>query len=130
MVDSRIGAVGATVIIGLIVITPFCGLLFDCGCSWPWTGLESNCNFYKESAAYRCPWCEYLVVGLGSTLLAVFSGVLAALLGLGRDGQVAMRTLEGVAVFLIAGILLGWLTAIFTGYPTFLLCSSAPIRCL
>jgi hypothetical protein len=33
-------------------------------------------------------------------------------------------------VFLIAGILLGWLTSIFTGYPTFLLCSSAPIRCL
>lgn len=121
MVDSRIGAAGATAIIGLIVITPFCGLLFDCGCSWPWAGLESNCNFYKEGAAYHCPWCEYPVAGLGSTLLAVCSGVLAALLGLGRDGQVATRTLEGVAVFLIAGILLGWLTALFTGYPTFLL---------
>jgi hypothetical protein len=121
MIDSRIGAAGATVIIGLIVITPFCGLLFDCGCSWPWAGLESNCNFHKEGATYHCPWCEYPVAGLGSILLAVCSGVLAALLGLGRDGQVATRTLEGVAVFLIAGILLGWLTAIFTGYPTFLL---------
>ena len=120
MVNSRIGAVGATVIIGLIVITPFCGLLFDCGCSWPWAGLESNCNFHKAGAAHRCPWCEYPVVGLGSTLLAVFSGVLAALLGLGRNGQIAMRTLEGVAVFLIVGIFLGWLTAISTDYPTFL----------
>jgi hypothetical protein len=95
MVDSRIGAAGATVIIGLIVITPFCGLLFDCGCSWPWAGLESNCNFHKEGAAYHCPWCEYPVAGLESALLAVCSGVLAALLGLGRDGQVATRTLEG-----------------------------------
>jgi hypothetical protein len=121
MVDSRIGAAGATVIIDLIAITPFCGLLFDCGCSWPWTGLESSCNFHKEGTAYHCPWCEYPVAGLGSTLLAVCSGVLVALLGLGREGQVATRTLEGVAVFLIAGILLGWLTAIFTDYPTFLL---------
>ena len=121
MVDSRIGAASATAIIGLIVITPFCGLLFDCGCSWPWAGLESNCNFHMEGAAYHCPWCEYPVAGLGSALLAVCSGVLAPLLGLGRDEQVATRTLEGVAVFLIAGILLGWLTAIFTGYPTFLL---------
>ena len=120
MVNSQIGAVGATVIIGLIVITPFCGLLFDCGCSWPWAGLESNCNFHKEDAAYHCPWCEYPVAGLGSTLLAVFSGVLAALLGLGRNGQIAMRTLEGVTVFLIVGIFLGWLTAIPTDYPTFL----------
>jgi hypothetical protein len=36
-------------------------------------------------------------------------------------GRLQRERSRGVAVFLIAGILLGWLTAIFTGYPTFLL---------
>jgi hypothetical protein len=38
-----------TVVLALAVVTPLCGLLFDCGCPWPWAGLAAYCNIRNFS---------------------------------------------------------------------------------
>ena len=49
----------ATLIIALIFVTPLCGLIFQCGCDWPWSRLDARCNFYKPEADHQCPWCAF-----------------------------------------------------------------------
>jgi hypothetical protein len=65
-----------TLITTLIIVTPLCALLFQCGCDWPWSGLDAGCNFYKPGADHQCPWCASMVTGIFSTGLAIISGVL------------------------------------------------------
>jgi len=55
-----------------IVITPLCGFLFQCGCDWPWQGLDSRCNYYQSYAVHHCPWCTSMPVGV---LMIGFAGV-------------------------------------------------------
>ena len=45
----------ATLITTLIIVTPLCGFLFQCGCDWPWSGLDTRCNFYKPVIEHPCP---------------------------------------------------------------------------
>ena len=49
-----IAAVTAVVAFGFIAITPLCGLMFDCGCDWPWFGLHHHCNIFEEQAKLKC----------------------------------------------------------------------------
>lgn len=46
---------GGLTFVGLL---PLCDLLFDCGCSWPWTGGLAHCNIH-EAGVPHCPWCVY-----------------------------------------------------------------------
>jgi len=66
-----IAAVTAVVVFALIAVTPFCGLMFDCGCDWPWSGLYHHCNFFDALAKLKCPWCNNVAAGALS-MLAVF----------------------------------------------------------
>ena len=50
-----IAAVTAVVVFALIAITPLCGLMFDCGCDWPWSGPYHHCNFFDALAKLKCP---------------------------------------------------------------------------
>ena len=70
----RYGAGLLTVVVALILITPLCGALFDCGGTWPWAGLESHCNIYKPQIEQPCPWCASIVAGVLSVGLAVLTG--------------------------------------------------------
>ena len=36
---------------------PACGLLFRCGCSFPWSGGVAGCNIHNLSGP-KCPWCN------------------------------------------------------------------------
>jgi len=56
-----------TLIGSLVLVTPFFGLLFQCGCDWPWSGLDEKCNYYQENSMKKCPWCISIVLGVFST---------------------------------------------------------------
>ena len=106
-----------TLISSLIIVTPLCGFLFQCGCDWPWAGLDSLCNFYKPDVEHKCPWCASIVMGMLSTGLAIVFGVWASinpLCFLTRQTPVKgvlMRVLFGLMVFLGVAFLMAMLAA-------------------
>ena len=107
--------------IALILLLPFCGLLFGCGCTLL-TGLK-HCNIH-DPLPPNCPWCSG---SLASQFLPVTVVSLAAIAGphimrkvsgtrhFGRDVAV------GLVVALLAAFVLAWIYALATGYPDFLL---------
>jgi hypothetical protein len=48
-------AVVFTGIIILILVTPLCGFLFDCGCTWPWSGLDQDVTFISTILLINAP---------------------------------------------------------------------------
>jgi|GEM_PF-554370 len=120
----------ATLGIGAILVTPYCGLLFGCGCSWPWSGLAAQCSFFQPESTIVCPWCEHALAGIASVLLSAVAGALiAAKIGLNtslsRRSAIVVRILIGTAVFLLVGTAAGWATATATDYPKFLFASDS-----
>ncbi|MEE9398415.1 MAG: hypothetical protein V3V31_15540 [Methylococcales bacterium] len=136
MTNNRIFAALITLFIMSIVVTPFCDLLFDCGCNWPWNGLAKNCNYFTKRSHLFCPWCNSLTAGTISVLLSITAGLIIPIKekigffpflsenqtvsdqGLRVDfRKIAFRTLLGIGIFLSTAVLTGWITAISMGYP-------------
>ncbi len=111
-------AAATTFVAVLILATPYCGALFDCGCTWPWNGLAEHCNFYDVRSSLHCPWCEYPLGGVISLTTAALAG-LGVSLRQGAGGFLA-RFLSSIAAFLLVAAITGGLTALATGYPKFL----------
>ncbi len=65
------------VVFAAVFVTPYCGYLFECGCTWPWAGLDAHCNIYDAYAEHRCPWCTSLQAG-GLSMLAILGLTYAA----------------------------------------------------
>lgn len=114
-----------TLVATLILITPLCGFLFQCGCDWPWSGLDSNCNFYKPIAKHRCPWCASMISGVASTGIAIIGGLLATITTFSSFflnkylsiNEVVLRTLVGLATFFLIATLTAMISAICQNYP-------------
>jgi len=112
----------ATLITMLIIVTPLCGLIFQCGCDWPWSGLNVRCNFYKPEAEHQCPWCASMVTGIFSTGLAIISGVLTAIVPSSPlvvyrpENEFALRILVGLTVFVLLAILTAGFAALWQNY--------------
>ena len=112
-----------TLMTTLVVVTPLCGLIFLCGCNWPWSGLDARCNFYRADAEHQCPWCASLVTGLLSTGSAISCGVLTAMLPAfslathNRVIEMTVRTMAGLTLFVLMAVLTGGLAAFWQDYP-------------
>ncbi|ORU90576.1 MAG: hypothetical protein A6F71_06325 [Cycloclasticus sp. symbiont of Poecilosclerida sp. M] len=131
-----------TVLVALVLITPLCGLMFDCGCTWPWAGLESHCNIHNPQVVHQCPWCVSTFAGAASVGLAIALGFLASIVKnrsnhtsladmplpgraliteviLSAMVVMAWRVSLGLIVFLIVAVLTGWLSGYVQDYPYF-----------
>jgi len=111
-----------TSVIVLILVTPLCGFLFDCGCTWPWSGLDSRCNFYNHNTIHKCPWCVSLITGWLSVGVSIASGLFVAvsplpILGDRVRSESFIRILLGTMTFLCVAIFAGWLAAVQQNYP-------------
>jgi len=105
-------SVSIVLVIELITITPLCGYLFQCGCDWPWFGLDENCNIHQPHIKHQCPWCVSMVMGVFSTAIAIMSGVIVSSASFGRVldqsavKQVLIRIVVGLTVYVfIAGVM-------------------------
>ncbi len=106
---SRITGLSAviTLILSLILITPLCGFLFQCGCDWPGLGLDINCNYHKPHIVEKCSWCVLLDVGVLSIAVAILSGLYASMITANvlliqqPLKVVLIRVLLGVTVFVL-----------------------------
>lgn len=117
-------AVFITLLAGLIVITPVCGLLFQCNCDWPWLRFYFDCNYFNPEAAarHKCPWCNSDLAALGSIGTAFILAVPASLFSTGKASvtpakAVALKVACGLTVFVAASSLLGTLAAYDQHYP-------------
>ena len=106
-------------IIASIALTPYCGWLFDCGCTWPWAGLDADCNNHKPGTVHKCPWCGNYVKGFISTTLTMGCATLITYV-LARRG-IAQGLLAGGTAFLIVGFISAWISASLQGYPHFII---------
>lgn len=107
----------------VIIITPFCGLLFDCGCNWPWLGLDENCNYYQKQVIHQCPWCRSITAGGVSVGLSFMAGVLAALAPLTQAYrrkviETLIRILLGMLAFSVTAAISAVLSAEWFHYPS------------
>ena len=111
-----------TLISSLIIVTPLCGFLFQCGCDWPWAGLDSKCNFYKPHIEDKCPWCVSIFMGVLSTGSAIVFGVWVSIFspyllsGLSQVNEVLIRIIFGLTVFVGIAFLLAVFAAQWQGY--------------
>lgn len=107
----------------VVIVTPLCGFLFQCGCDWPWAGLAADCNYYRPGAEHHCPWCVSGLAAALSTGPAAGAGVwVSGAMNTGtavRPGwlEVPFRAALGTAVFLPATVPGAALSAWFQGYP-------------
>ena len=114
-------AVVFTGIIVLILVTPLCGFLFDCGCTWPWSGLDSRCNFYQHNTAHKCPWCASWITGWLSVGVSIASGMFVAVSPLPKvadrvRNESLVRILLGTMTFLCVAISTSWLVTELQNY--------------
>ena len=105
----------AILLVGVVLVAaPYCGMLFRCGCSWPWAGLVEHCNFFDPQSLLRCPWCEHPVAAILSIATAVAAGLWSAQ----RPTRAfPVRVLHAIAAFFLTAAVAGCLTAAVTGYP-------------
>lgn len=102
-------------ITGLIVITPLCGYLFQCGCDWPWLGLDEKCNYYQTQQEHQCPWCVSLFTGVISTILAITAGLYAStaswflLAKQNKLKEILIRIMFGLSAFGLIAIIMSQL---------------------
>lgn len=119
---NKIIAAGAVLVVFMIAITPLCGFIFRCGCTWPWLGLDTGCNIYASAALQRCPWCASLTAGALSLGLSAIAGLAAALspLPFVRSATIIMelplRIALGIAVFITVALMAGFFSALAQGY--------------
>ncbi|MBS3952879.1 MAG: hypothetical protein KGZ88_08025 [Methylomicrobium sp.] len=110
-------------LISLITITPLCGFLFQCGCDWPWLGLDDGCNYYKSHAEHTCPWCASMITGILATGSATLSGMLAATFApltqmkLPDPIEIVVRTSSGLSLFFLLAVLTAAIAASMQVYP-------------
>jgi hypothetical protein len=116
-----IAAVTAVVVFALIAVTPFCGLMFDCGCDWPWSGLYHHCNFFDALAKLKDPWCNNVAAGALSMLAvfgaSMFAAYRAASGRASANARFTICVLAGALTFHVVSLATGVLAALVTGYP-------------
>lgn len=117
-----------TLLLALLLITPLCGWLFQCGCTWPWAGLATHCNYYVDPVGEHCPWCQSLLAGSLSVGLVVasayFTAVSTRYTGLFRAFQVNeifIRVACALLVLLFVATFTAWISAAVLGYSDFVL---------
>jgi len=125
---------GLMLLASLLLITPLCGLMFGCGCTWPWEGLDSHCNIHDSTVLQQCPWCVSMLAGVVSVSLAVLCGVLLSMSApeTSNDGRYALaldaakKISLGLLGFVFVALFTGYLSAYFQAYPYFILLQTWP----
>ncbi|MFN7952862.1 MAG: hypothetical protein U0610_14155 [bacterium] len=121
---DRLLAAVLTVALAGVIVTPLCGALFGCGCTWPWAGLDRHCNVHDPSDPAHCPWCVRPAVAALTFVAAASLGASAAWAlprgRLRRWHALLARTGVGLLVHALASTVGAAWIAHAAGYPHFL----------
>ncbi len=103
-----------------VFITPLCGFIFRCGCTWLWSGAVSCCNINHPQTP-NCPWCtasERVFLFLPGVI--VFLGQIKIVSKVTNRFGKPTGFISGLAAFVILGILVGFIYNLNVDYPYFL----------
>jgi len=109
-------------LLGLVVITPLCGLLFQCRCDWPWLSFYFDCNYFHAEMTHKCPWCNSNLAGFGSFVAAFVFATVGVLFIKTRTftanaAALAARVTFGLIIFILTAALTGATVAYSQDYP-------------
>jgi hypothetical protein len=109
-------------LLGLMVITPLCGLLFQCRCDWPWLSFYFECNYFHTEMTHKCPWCYSNLAGFGSIGAAFVFATVGALFILtetftAKAATLVARVTFGLIIFILTAVLTGATAAYSQQYP-------------
>ncbi len=116
-----------TIICILLLLTPFCGWLFSCGCTWPGLGLADHCNYVIQQTGPKCPWCvsslsAVAIIGFATLIAAWVSFQLPTTRFLQTGGcSVAMTVMISVSIFLMVALFLSYPLAKLQPYSEFIM---------
>ncbi len=114
-------ATGVWAILTFTFITPFCGLMFRCGCTSLWSGAADYCNVHQPGPPH-CPWCvarnPFLIL-LPAVL--VFAGQVFCMFIINRKWRPSFSLLfvVGFLAFLIFAVATGYVYKWYFEYPYF-----------
>ena len=90
----------------------FCGLVFQCGCTFLWAGADAHCNIHTPGVKH-CPWCA---MGLGNTIWGVMV-VVQGIIAFGfRKLSLPIRAGLALAAFPIIGGVAAAIAGFSSGY--------------
>lgn len=106
-------------------LTPFCGLVFHCGCTWPWAGGAEKCVGAIDAVCiqHTCPWCSDGKLGmwipLGVMLLSqtLVISTIWWKYRLKVFPQLTLQILAAIVAFILSGYLEAVIHGLVKKYP-------------
>ena len=111
-----------------VFLLPLCGLIFQCGCSYLWSGRDLHCNIH-DPATPNCPWCiapfhNHALSSLVQMIpfVVIFScSIIAMHLTRIKLGRSYMKQLSaGIIGGLLAMFAVAWIYGKIYHYPFFI----------
>jgi hypothetical protein len=104
-----------------IFITPLCGAIFHCGCTWLWAGGGEKCVGMMDMVGtqHHCPWCADAPWGfwIPISVIVLTQTAVILLLWCRYRAHLGWQVLVGLVAFLVASygeaLIHGW----YKGYP-------------
>ncbi|MCC6389193.1 MAG: hypothetical protein IT167_01225 [Bryobacterales bacterium] len=91
----------------------YCGLVYQCGCTWLWAGAADHCNIH--TAGRHCPWCALSQTGQNLVLLSIIIPQLVVCFWPAAWSW-PKRVLLTFVAFPIAGLVPAITLGLWTGY--------------
>jgi hypothetical protein len=110
-----------TIAVTAVFLLPFCGVMYQCGCTFLWSGAADQCNIH-EAAGPHCPWCVKRNPALMALpFLVIFAGQGFSMYHFKKKYKFGVLELivVGLLVFLILGVLNGYAFKLMDSYPYF-----------
>src|SRR5216684_7843467 len=88
-----------------VFLINLCHLIYQCGCTWMWSGAAQHCNIH-DAESRHCPWCSIGDFGFYSIAASII--VLQGVIALGPGPwRLSVRALGSLAAFPILGSVIG-----------------------
>ncbi|MBI4853872.1 MAG: hypothetical protein HY819_18915 [Acidobacteria bacterium] len=108
-----------------IFLTPFCGLVFHCGCTWLWAGAAEKCVGAMDTACTQhiCPWCDDGKLGIMLPFIFMLVSQTVAILFVWWKYhfryiyQLIFQILIGIVIFIFSGYLEAVIHGLIKNYP-------------
>ncbi len=110
------------IFISVIFLIPFCGWMYQCGCTFLWAGADRFCNIHHTEEPH-CPWCQAGEKPLSAAPLgfAIFVVPAIPMYLVNKKENVSLLKLfvVGFLLFVVAAIISGYIFKLIYDYPHF-----------
>lgn len=111
-----------------LFLLPLCGLIFQCGCTYLWSGRDTHCNIH-EPAPPNCPWCiapfhnhafSPLVQMIPFVVIFISSLFAIRITRLKPERGYAKQLFAGIIAGLLTMLVVAWIYGKIYHYPFFI----------